>query len=169
MIPVSLKYSDFKGYEEHLIAAAEHHRERMKSGVLFDELRANFFCFRVPLPVLEKVGYFDETYGTGGAEDCDYNLRLKLAGVPVVFVGESYILHFVGKSTWLGGETIEQLRDRHDKYFKRFTEKWGGDLADIFVTGGNMEAVLERLQLIEAYQTRDYEKIIKKCLIRRIL
>lgn len=162
----SLTLDDYDGRERHLLAAVDFHRGRMLPGALFDELRVNFYCFRLPPAVYDRVGLFDEAYGPGGAEDCDYNLRVRLAGFPVLFVGASYVLHFVGKSTWQN-ETPEQLRARHEKYMKRFREKWGDDLAALFVVDETLDAALERLGMGGLYAARDYRAMITDCLIRR--
>lgn len=165
-LKASLTLDDYAGREEHLLAAVDFHKSRMAPGVVFDEMRVNFYCFRLPHPVYSRVGLFDESYGTGGAEDCDYSLRTRLAGFPVLFVGGSYVLHFVGKSTWQN-ETAEQLRARHEKYMRRFREKWGDDLAALFVVDEHLEPVLERLGMTAAYAARDYRQMITECLVRR--
>lgn len=162
----SLTLDDYGGRERYLLAAVDFHRNRMPSGLAFNELRANFYCFRLPPAVYDRVGLFDETYGTGGAEDCDYNLRVRLAGFPVLFIAASYVLHFVGKSTWQN-ETLEQLQVRHSQYMKRFQEKWGKDLAALFVVDETLDTVLERLGMADLCAAGDYRTMITDCLIRR--
>jgi len=62
-------------------ALAEAHR-KTGSGYL-PLLVFPFFCVKLPLPVLQSVGKFDEAFGRAGGEDYDYALRAWLAGFEV--------------------------------------------------------------------------------------
>lgn len=95
----ALDWDDYAGNEAALLAAADYHRVHTPPGTCRDELRVSLYCFRVPLPVLDRIGLFDESFGRGGGEDSDYILRARLAGYAVVWAGGSFVLHFAGKST----------------------------------------------------------------------
>ena len=90
----------------------------------------SFYCFYIPYEISSDVGLFDEQFGIGGGEDVDYRLRALEKGYDTILNNQSYILHFVGKSTWLGGETKEETEKRNSKYYKHLVEKWGSDLID---------------------------------------
>lgn len=118
-----------------------------------------FFCVSLPAPVYERIGFFDETFGPGGGEDVDYILRAHLAGIPVSYALQSFILHFQGKSTWRGAETADETSRRDETYFKAFEAKWGGELTEIFLrwsfTALNAQPALEK-----AAKEGQWDKII---------
>jgi GT2 family glycosyltransferase len=109
-----LDLPDFLGHEDQLHALVQAHRAR--HGGYRPALKLSFFCIKVPAQVQETVALLDEGFGPGGGEDDDYCLRCHLAGVPVRFALGSYVLHFMGKSTWRGAETPEQRRQREQHY-----------------------------------------------------
>ena len=43
------------------------------------------------------------------------------------------LLHFHGKSSWDGGETISEVRERDKKYTEVFLKKWGSEITKIFI------------------------------------
>lgn len=88
-------------------------------------LSTAFFCVRIHPEVYQAVGDFDTRFGPGGAEDTDYALRCALQGFPVVQALQSWILHFVGRSTWRGAENKEQTERRNKAYLEAFKLKWG--------------------------------------------
>jgi len=90
----------------------------------------SFYCFYLPYKVSSVVGLFDEKFGKGGGEDVDYRLRSHIKGFETKLVSESYVLHFMGKSTWRGGETQEEIKQRNKVYYEHFVSKWGKETAD---------------------------------------
>jgi GT2 family glycosyltransferase len=163
----ALDWDDYAGNETALLAAADYHRVHTPPGTYRDELRVSLYCFRVPLPVLDRIGLFDESFGRGGGEDSDYILRARLAGYGVVWGGGSFVLHFAGKSTWRSGEQRAETGGREERYVARFQAKWGRDLAALFLFGEAPEAAIGRLGLAEAYTARDYRRMVADCLARR--
>lgn len=92
-----------------------------------------FFCVKIPLPVLQTIGKFDETFGRAGAEDYDYALRAWLAGFEVKLALGSYLLHFWGKSTWTAQDdsTKDSSTNRASydtSFLEKFKDKWGSSL-----------------------------------------
>jgi glycosyltransferase involved in cell wall biosynthesis/GT2 family glycosyltransferase len=90
----------------------------------------SFYCFYLPYSISSVVGLFDEDFGKGGGEDVDYRLRAHLKGYETRLVSNSYVLHFMGKSTWRGGETQEETQKRNEEYYQHFVSKWGKETAD---------------------------------------
>jgi GT2 family glycosyltransferase len=88
-----------------------------------------YFCFYLPYNISSKVGLFDENFGLAGGEDIDYRLRAELEGYKTKIITKSYLLHFMGKSTWRGGETDVETDERNQKYYQYFISKWGPEMA----------------------------------------
>ena len=124
-----------------------------------------FYCFYLPFSILSKVGKFDESFGNGGGEDVDYRLRALLQGFDVAYGVKSYLLHFMGKSTWRGPESREGTANRDATYRSRFTEKWGADLAEVFLAAGPSEHTISRLHLSDSLRDGDFRSVIEKCMI----
>jgi GT2 family glycosyltransferase len=108
-------------------ALAEAHRKTAGDGYL-PMLVFPFFCVKLPLPVLQGVGKFDETFGRAGGEDYDYALRAWLAGFELKVALGSYLLHFWGKSTWTAKDGSTHPQSYDTSFLQRFEEKWGGAL-----------------------------------------
>ena len=89
-----------------------------------------FCCVKIPFSILNAVGMMDESFGRGGGEDYDYCLRAYMAGFDVRYALNSYILHFMGKSSWSGVETETEQIAREEVFRNRFAEKWGTPLSD---------------------------------------
>ena len=89
-----------------------------------------FYCFYLPHKVSSVVGLFDTNFGKAGGEDIDYRLRAKNNGFETELVSNSYLLHFMGKSTWRGAETENETIERNTKYQQYFISKWGEDIAN---------------------------------------
>jgi GT2 family glycosyltransferase len=130
---------------------------------LYERLLMPFYLFRLPRKIYQVVGLFDEEFGSGGGEDVDYRIRTILAGFKVKYVSQSYVLHFHGKSTWAGGETDIKILERNQKYFNKFTEKWGSDLANLLLVGGNGQLVKEKYNL-NLQIDDDYNSLINNLL-----
>lgn len=87
-----------------------------------------FFCVKLPLPILEAVGKFDEEFGRAGGEDYDYALRAWLAGFEVKLALGSYLLHFWGKSTWTASDGDSKKPGYDTSFLEKFEAKWGTSL-----------------------------------------
>lgn len=92
-----------------------------------------FFCVKIPFTVYSEIGPLDERFGKGGAEDYDYCLRASIAGIPVKYTAQSYVLHFSGKSTWSGAEDEAATKNRRALYTRKFVQKWGQALCDLLI------------------------------------
>jgi GT2 family glycosyltransferase len=92
-----------------------------------------FFCVKIPYTIYTKIGFLDERFGVGGAEDNDYCIRTILEGGKLAYATNSYVLHFNGKSTWDGAEDKEATKKRCDLFTEKFYEKWGTLLTKMYI------------------------------------
>ena len=72
--PMEMGLESYFGNEYSIQALAQSHRNNTTDDFL-PVLVMPYFCVRIPFEVLRVVGFFDEEYGKGGAEDYDYSLR----------------------------------------------------------------------------------------------
>src|SRR5205823_2021660 len=105
---------DYRGREDvFLRLALEHRRTHPGYTVAY---KTNFFCVKIPPVVYRRVGLFDTRFGRAGGEDDDYCIRTYLAGLQVAVAQESYVLHFGGRSSWSGAETMDEWRARETNF-----------------------------------------------------
>lgn len=126
-----MSLEDYLAQESGLSQLVESHR-RATTGYL-KVTALPFFCVKLPLAVMQAIGYFDESFGKGGAEDYDYCLRAYLAGFAVKYALPSFVLHFGGKSSWSGVETREQQDARELLFRATFGMKWGMPLMKLLL------------------------------------
>ena len=129
----TMNFKNFNVNYDLLNKIVTKHKERFKSQQQFQTLLMPFFCFKVPYKILCEIGSFDESFGKGGGEDIDYRIRCALKGYEVNFLSDSYLLHFHGKSTWDGNETVKQTETRNKLYTEVFLKKWGIEMTKIFL------------------------------------
>ncbi len=146
-----------------LVDCAEQHKRSLRPG-FFERLLMGFYVFRLPAKIYNSVGLFDEQFGVGGGEDVDYRLRTLQAGYQVKYHSQSYLLHFAGKSTWDGPEKQQETEQRNRQYMEKFSNKWGADLANLCLVGGNPVPVIEKYGLEHLVQTQDFNQAIKTLL-----
>jgi O-antigen biosynthesis protein len=156
----SMSIGEYNNQYVELARATNLHKSQNRIG-LYERLLMGFYVFMIPAGVYKKVGYFDETFGVGGGEDVDYRLRAIQQDVPVKYLSQSYLLHFAGKSTWDGPEQQQEVNERNKKYFSTFAVKWGEDLANLCLVGGNAITVIEKYQLHSLIQAQEFSKAIK--------
>jgi GT2 family glycosyltransferase len=154
-----LNLADYVGHEEALRQIVVKHQT--VEGGCHDALKVPFFCIKIPYAVYATVGELDERFGKGGGEDCDYCLRCHQAGFGVQFALGSYVLHFMGKSTWRGAETAPERRQRERAYLGAFRDKWGSRLLDLMCFG-RLEAGSETAALKEALKQGRFREVIER-------
>jgi GT2 family glycosyltransferase len=126
----TMELAQYRGNEEALEGVAAYNRAHPQQ---FGAIPAvPFFCVRIPLEVIETVGFLDEGY-IMGAEDKDYCVRALQAGVHIRIAATSFVLHFQGRSTWRGPETPQETYLRNERYAQHFVEKWGPTLTRLFI------------------------------------
>lgn len=159
-----MDFEEFAGRHKELAIIVERHQARELGYRRHTHMA--FFCVRIPLAVVRRVGPFDDSFGKAGAEDIDYFVRCHLAGIDVVFALQSYLLHFGGKSTWRGGETSSDTIERRRIYETAFARKWGVDLQRLLI--GHDRGVLVRHGLEPLDKASDVRGIVLALLSRRL-
>jgi GT2 family glycosyltransferase len=88
--------------------------------------RLTGFCLLARRDLLERVGGFDERFGSGFFDDDDLCVRVREAGFRLLVAQDVYVHHF-GSRTFqgLGIDTRHQLEEN----FERFRAKWGVEYA----------------------------------------
>ena len=154
----ALDLEDYLGHEREFSQIVAEHRS--KSRGYERVLSAPFFCVKIPPAVYQKLGELDESFGIGGAEDRDFCARAYLAGLSVLYAMDSYVLHFQGKSTWRGPETLEQTQERDQAYLMAFNQKWGSNLLRLMLRGD--ESLLEEHPDLKTdYERGNFRQIIR--------
>jgi GT2 family glycosyltransferase len=165
---LAMDWDEYAGREDELVAIAEAHSAHPQFRGRFTRLpHISFYCFRLPHLIHSTIGPFDEGFGFGGGEDVDYRIRGNLAGFDVAIAMESYLLHFVGKSTWLSGETEVETEAREASYRRYFSAKWGTDLARLFLVNAEWQQHAATLGVENMLKSGDYRGLIALCLARR--
>ena len=72
------------------------------------------------------------------------------------------MLHFHGKSSWDGGESIDEIKVRDRKYTEVFLEKWGDDMTKIFILRNNFSEIIEKKGLSELFKKGKFGDLIRK-------
>jgi hypothetical protein len=84
-----------------------------------------FSAFGINREAVERVGFFDENYHPAYVEDCDYEYRCKLTGVPMIVVQAS--LHHE-RSYSVGNGYREHNARTHPENNDYHVRKWGGPI-----------------------------------------
>ena len=156
-IPSSLSMDEFGDRYDILNQISLGVNNEMK---YFQRMLMPFYVLRIPLKILKEVGEYDEMFVIGG-EDIDYRLRCLIKGFNVTYT-PSFLLHFNGKSSWNGVETIEQTKERDYNYKIRFISKWGLDLKDICFINSDPMRVINKFNLDNLISNGDYNNLILK-------
>lgn len=154
-IPSSLSLDEFNDRYDILNEISSKVNNEMK---YFQSMLMPFYVCRIPLKILKEVGEYDEMFVVGG-EDVDYRIRCLIKGFNVTYT-PSFLLHFNGKSSWNGVETIKQTKERDFNYKIRFISKWGLDLKDICFINSDPNRVINKYNLNSLILNGDYNNII---------
>jgi GT2 family glycosyltransferase len=131
-----------------------------------------FFCVRLPLAVMQRVGKFDEGFGRAGGEDYDYCLRAWLAGFDVQMAVGSYLIHFWGKSTWSAQDPTSRTpeaiqRSYNTDFLEIFKQKWGEPLFQ-FVLQENDEFIRHNPQASTLRNAGNLSQLVKLMMARPV-
>lgn len=159
-LQASMHINEYNNQFNLLAEIAQIHKRSVKPG-FFERLLMGFYVFKLPAKVYKTVGLFDEQFGVGGGEDVDYRIRAIEKDIPVKYQSQSYLLHFAGKSTWDSSENQKVTLERNQLYFNKFSEKWGSDLANLMLVGGEPVPVIKKHNLEHLIQSQEFSKIIK--------
>jgi GT2 family glycosyltransferase len=158
-----MDYADYHDRDDELEAIARHHREHSATlSPLVEDVLISFYCVYIPRGVSQILGHFDETFGRGGGEDVDYRLRALQAGIDVKLARFSYLLHFMGKSTWRSGEAAADSAFAYAVYQRRFIEKWGQPIADLFLAGPDKPSIAARYGVLAEFARGDFRATLKR-------
>jgi GT2 family glycosyltransferase len=157
----TMQFSEFNENYNLLNNIISKHIKRFESQKKFQTLLMPFFCFKIPYKILEAVGYFDESFITGG-EDVDYRIRSAKKGYDVNFLLNTFLLHFHGKSTWDGNESPQQTEKRNSAYTEAFLKKWGKELTQIFIIRKDFDKILIERGLIDLFKQGRFGELIRK-------
>ena len=160
----TMNFEDFNENYDLLNDIVLQHKKKFKPQQQFQTLLMPFYCFKIPYEILEEVGYFDDTFGKGGGEDIDYRIRCAKRGHEVNFLLDSYLLHFHGKSTWDGHETVPQTELRNKIYTDAFLKKWGSEMTQVFIIRKNFSNILNKKDLSDLFKQGKFGELIRKLL-----
>jgi GT2 family glycosyltransferase len=79
------------------------------------------FCLLLKREVMDKIGYFDESYGLGTHEDIDYALRARQAGFKLFCAGDVFTYHFSHRTFLANNINLQEIY-KHNKFI--FNQKW---------------------------------------------
>ncbi len=109
-------YDTLEGLEAYAADwRARHRHQRVTSA------RVVGFCMLGRAALLDRIGGFDESFGTGNFEDDDLCLRAELAGFRNVIAGDVFIHHF-GSRSFLGNGLDHAATMTHNRGV--FDAKW---------------------------------------------
>jgi GT2 family glycosyltransferase/predicted Zn-dependent protease len=79
------------------------------------------FCMLFRRELVDRIGFLDESFGTGNFEDDDFCLRAELAGYKNMIAGDVFIHHF-GSRSFIGNKIDyrKSMKGNHN----HFMEKW---------------------------------------------
>ena len=157
-----MQLQDFGDSHDLLNEIVDMHKKKFSFKQYFQTPLMPFFCFKAPYDILNDIGYFDESFGLGGGEDIDYRIRCAIKGYEVNFVLDSYLLHFHGKSTWDGNETLSETEERNKIYTEVFLKKWGTKLTRIFLTRKDFLDILKDNKIDDLFKKGRFGDLIRK-------
>ena len=162
ILKATMSLKDFKENYHLLDEIVEKHKKKYKPKQKFQAPLMPFFCFKLPNEIINKIGLFDESFGKGGGEDIDYRIRCAAKGYEVNFLLDSYLLHFHGKSTWDGNETLKETQERNKMYTEIFLKKWGHDLTQIFLIRKDILRILENKDITDLFKKGKFGELIRR-------
>ena len=102
------------------------------------------FCTAFNKYVVDKIGMFDETYGRGYAEECDWGMRAYNLGYKNVIAANLFVYHYHCKS--FDPKEKNKLVEKHLKYFKKKYPEVN-KLLDIYTMEDPLKSLRETLFL----------------------
>jgi len=112
------------------------------------------FCMMFRKEIFDKVGYLDETYGTGYLEETDFCRRVQKLGYYCGIAKGAYVYH-------IGAQTFKKLNDHRLQYennLKIFNRKWGKSLRIAYILNG-CKARKEETSAIILAALRDFHSL----------
>jgi len=153
----SLSMEEFQNKYTSLNTMAHLHGAKFKSAP-FERLLMPPYVSRMSRKLYDTVGLYDEHYNVGG-EDVDYRIRLLKKKFNIKYCS-AYLLHFNGRSSWNGAETLEETSTRNARYTEIFKKTWGDDLYNLLLVGGNPKLTIEKYNLWQLLQQEKFNEMI---------
>jgi GT2 family glycosyltransferase len=97
----------------------------VKRKSLDNDRHPDFSCFLICKYVFESVGPFDENFKGAYAEDCDYHVRMHLAGIDAGSMDYPFLHHGSGTQKWATPDEAERIRVQANLNRHYFYSKWG--------------------------------------------
>lgn len=115
---IEVPYKNLEEMEEFAEKYTREHEDQ-----LFDIAVAAMYCVAMRRDTFEKVGPLDERFSVGMFEDDDYSHRMRLAGLRVVCVEDTFVHHF-GQASFkkLSTSEYQAVWDRNQRLYE---QKWG--------------------------------------------
>ncbi len=79
------------------------------------------FCLLLKRGVMDKIGYFDESFGLGTHEDIDYAIRARNGGFKLFCAGDVFVYHFSHRTFIANNIDLQEIY-RRNKFI--FNQKW---------------------------------------------
>lgn len=80
------------------------------------------FCMLIRRELINKIGLFDEVYGRGYSEECDYSMRAWRAGYEVTCADNAYVYHEGGASFSRISSQLTQIYENENILYRRFPD-----------------------------------------------
>ena len=103
--------------------------EKHFSGLSFDACTIVGNCLMITRKCLEKVGYLDESYGTGYGEETDYQFKAMAKGFTAKVAIDTYVFHKAEASFGTSKEKQARLQKNRNLFFSRWGEQYKAELA----------------------------------------
>ncbi len=100
------------------ISKARYEKEK---GRFLETAAAIGFCFLIKREVIEKIGYWPESYGPGYFEDTEYSIRAIRSGYKVVIAQGAYVVHLEHSSFKKTGFFDELFQRNQRLFYERFS------------------------------------------------
>lgn len=155
-----MHYDELVGKEDMLNEIVKFHHVHHPFDKLEEKIFTQLYLARVPYKVHNKVGYFDEKFVMGG-EDMDYRIRAAIKGYKTMLSINSFVIHFHGKSSWDGQETVDQELVRRNNYIDYANKKWGEDITEIFIKSVNAKQWAHKIGLGKQFDNNEQYNIIR--------
>jgi len=102
--------------DDATILSLKNHRQYQQLNVLtglwFEIPTAVGFCMLIKRTIIQQLGGFDAYYAPGYGEECDYSMRIRLAGYHIAAAPAAFVYHQGSQSF---DQTATELKQQHQK------------------------------------------------------
>jgi glycosyltransferase involved in cell wall biosynthesis len=90
----------------------QHEQLQSLKGLWFEIPTAVGFCMLIKRKIIKQLGVFDDYYAPGYGEECDYSMRIRLAGYHIAAAPAAFVYHQGSQSF---DKAAKQLKQQHQK------------------------------------------------------